>query len=779
MKITIFGTASKNEKFAKSPYDDNSFIFETIEVQTTYQAFQLLVNNFCLNITLDLKGPSKSRRLKTDLEPHIIKTFDHLLFDFECKSEFNKNMALDYFKNTQCTIGQSRSYDGVNNFNLKGIIKTAPMSLKELKVLQAKIQKELSEYGKYTTDTLRITYYTAPLNKDNILLDNPNGSVLMPIGANITDYYNNIDLDCKFNITSKETTEICKTIFKNLGFILVDINANGSIKYTKDSEDYIWYPNNPYIMNHTESYMSVNIWKEAIKYEPTFDITPYIDYKADIVVDRNFTEIESELDSIVESFLFKHNGALTLRAPMGSGKTTFIDRIIESALERDFKIAIITNRVTLAEDYKRKYKKFLYYKDYTDAIKAKNTKDSNGISGEEAIRLIQNYDSSNNVNNAINSNNTSNSNNTNDASNSNNTNNTNNTNSGSKTKKPKIVRSKGKSLICQYDSFSYFDLDDYDLIILDEFVSLLMHTRSALNSKTENLIKFYTALNKKVVVADAFLSKYIVDNMFTKSLNVVSYTKNNTELYSCNDSNTFYTLIKNALDSNKKITISTTSIKVVHIVEEMCKKLNKKIVVFNKEIDSVSKDIIYDKIRSKEAPDCDVFIYTPVLTVGVNILNDVDVHFHYDSASSTDVISSLQMMGRARFAKKIIYYVMNKKYNACINYDLLKTTVEKKPKEHTDDSKDRNVEYKRGTVKNLLYHFQVPPGKDYQELSHIGKACLKVDVFNNMTLCDYKKSFDILLSFNFSKIPIELRKIGGDILKLMNIKIQDSKDSEL
>lgn len=753
MKITIFGTASKNEKFAKSPYDDNSFIFETIEVQTTYQAFQLLVNNFCLNIALDLKGPSKSRRLKTDLEPHIIKTFDHLLFDFECKSEFNKNMALDYFKSTQCTIGQSRSYDGVNNFNLKGIIKTAPMSLKELKVLQAKIQKELSEYGKYTTDTLRITYYTAPLNKDNILLDNPNGSVLMPIGTNITDYYNNIDLDCKFNITSKETTEICKTIFKNLGFILVDINANGSIKYTKDSEDYIWYPNNPYIMNHTESYMSVNIWKEAIKYEPTFDITPYIDYKADIVVDRNFTEIKSELDSIVESFLFKHNGALTLRAPMGSGKTTFIDRIIEAALERDFKVAIITNRVTLAEDYKRKYKKFLYYKDYTDAIKAKDSKNEkkpNEISGEEAIRLIESFDGSSPNPNTSNT---------------------------KKIQKPKIVRPKGKSLICQYDSFRHFALDDYDLIILDEFMSLLMHTRSGLNSKTENLIKFYTALNKKVVVADAFLCKYIVDNMFTKPLNVVSYTKNNTELYSCNDSNTFYTLIKNALDSNKKITISTTSIKVVDIIKEMCYKLNKKIIIFNKETSLASKDIIYDKIRSKEALDCDVFIYTPVLTVGVNILNDVDIHFHYDSASSTDVISSLQMLGRARFSKKIIYYVMNKKYNACINYDLLKTTIEKKPYEYTDDSKDRNTEYKRGTVKNLLYHFHVPPGKDYQELDHIGKACLKVDVFNNMTLCDYKKSFDILLSFNFSSKPIEIRRIGGDILKLMNIKIQDSKDS--
>ena len=135
------------------------------------------------------------------------------------------------------------------------------------------------------------------------------------------------------------------------------------------------------------------------------------------------------------------------------------------------------------------------------------------------------------------------------------------------------------------------------------------------------------------------------------------------------------------------------------------------------------------------------------------------------------------MLGRARFAKKIIYYVIDKKYNACINYDLLKTTVEKNPSEHMDDSRERNVVYKRGSIKNLLYHFYVPQGKDHQELDHIGKACLKVDIFNNMTLCDYKKTFDILLSFNFSRMPIELKEIEGDVLKLMDIKIPDLKDS--
>ena len=46
-----------------------------------------------------------------------------------------------------------------------------------------------------------------------------------------------------------------------------------------------------------------------------------------------------------------------------------------------------------------------------------------------------------------------------------------------------------------------------------------------------------------------------------------------------------------------------------------------------------------------------------------------------------------------------------------------------------------------------------------------------------MTLCDYKKTFDILLSFNFSRIPIELKEIEGDVLKLMDIKIPDLKDS--
>ncbi|AEF56836.1 hypothetical protein [Campylobacter phage vB_CcoM-IBB_35] len=128
--------------------------------------------------------------------------------------------------------------------------------------------------------------------------------------------------------------------------------------------------------------------------------------------------------------------------------------------------------------------------------------------------------------------------------------------------------------------------------------------------------------------------------------------------------------------------------------------------------------------------------------------------------------------------KKIIYYVMNKKFNACINYDLLKTTIEKNSSEHTNDLKSRNAEYKRGSVKNLLYNFQPSTNNGKQELNHIGKACLKVDVFNNMTLCDYKKSFEILLSFNFSKTPIELKEMEGDVLKLMDIKIQDSKDSD-
>ena len=44
-----------------------------------------------------------------------------------------------------------------------------------------------------------------------------------------------------------------------------------------------------------------------------------------------------------------------------------------------------------------------------------------------------------------------------------------------------------------------------------------------------------------------------------------------------------------------------------------------------------------DGYRAALANSYDIILYSPTLTVGVSNLNDVDLHFHYDSGMSTDV----------------------------------------------------------------------------------------------------------------------------------------------
>ena len=67
--------------------------------------------------------------------------------------------------------------------------------------------------------------------------------------------------------------------------------------------------------------------------------------------------------------------------------------------------------------------------------------------------------------------------------------------------------------------------------------------------------------------------------------------------------------------------------------------------------------LVYDLFSKKDHDKFQVVIYSPTLTVGVSNLNNVVHHFHYDSGNSCDVISSIQMIKRSRYAKYIHLYL--------------------------------------------------------------------------------------------------------------------------
>ena len=56
----------------------------------------------------------------------------------------------------------------------------------------------------------------------------------------------------------------------------------------------------------------------------------------------------------------------------------------------------------------------------------------------------------------------------------------------------------GDSLICQYDSIWRYNLKEFDIVIIDEFMSILMHSLSLLSDKGHlNLLKLKILLDSR------------------------------------------------------------------------------------------------------------------------------------------------------------------------------------------------------------------------------------------------------------------------------------------
>ena len=282
---------------------------------------------------------------------------------------------------------------------------------------------------------------------------------------------------------------------------------------------------------------------------------------------------------------------------MGTAKSKIIEEIIKQAQDQDMKVLICSNRISVAQDYSKKYNIKLYNRD--------------------------NY----NI---------------------------------------------GDSLIVQYDSLHKYNIRMFDIAILDEFVSVMIHSRSNLNNTNINLSKLFACLRKKLVIADAFLTGFENRLLTCKKDNIFLVQNNfrdSAQLYDYENYNCFIQSILIHAKKHKKITISCTSLNIIKALKKLLSKYGLRVITLTAETPKVTKELIFKCFEKSENDKFDVLIYSPTLTVGISNLNNVDYHFHYDSANTCDVISSLQMIKRTRKAKEIHFYIKNK-----INY--VKTTLE-------------------------------------------------------------------------------------------------------
>ena len=138
-KISIFHAKQTQSKTPLSPYDDNTFVFETYEATSNLQMYSVLVSHFILNIPLSkLEKPIRTFRRKANLESLYDDCLYYFILDIDnVKSEFDKQQILEYFKDFKVILGESKSYNGINNFNMKGILFTECIEYKDAKIKKA------------------------------------------------------------------------------------------------------------------------------------------------------------------------------------------------------------------------------------------------------------------------------------------------------------------------------------------------------------------------------------------------------------------------------------------------------------------------------------------------------------------------------------------------------------------------------------------------------------------------------------------------------------------
>ena len=679
-----------------SKYDDDTFIFANQTAPDLRSMFMIMTNQFVLSQPLNIPEPMRMHRRTSSLEPYAFKKIKNIVLDLdriETKEDYFE--TIEYFKNKDysCILGKSRSWNGVDNFNMKGIIRVSFENNQDvIKTALTQLQIELGSRCKVDLSVGVITSYQAPSNSKQIVYYNENGKKFTDKNVHIESVKKTIGNNYAEALTfSNDVIDECISIFSSLGYTPVkdSMNANGAINFRHPSEvkspgGFFWFSTQPLVMNHPNKDRTISIFnllketevgkqwlKDKTKEEQKHQLMKdEISYKKILTVNERYLDFQKDNKlEMIKKFISSEKDVLKIKSAMGTAKSNGIAEAIKEAHKQGLKVILISNRVSVAQDFAEKYN-MMWYKD-TDAWK------------------------------------------------------------------------QDQSLVVQFDSLHRFDIQKFDVVILDEYISLLFHHRSNLtNNSNINIVKFKILMeSKKVLVADAFLTGF--ENIFFENRNVSlieNKYRDNISLYEYTYKETFVEKIiseARGLKDGKKISASFTSNNIMKAVNHKLKKAGVKVIMLNADTPKYTRDLIYNRFKEFHHKAYDVILYSPTLTVGVSNLNDIDKHFHYDSGMSADVISSLQMIKRSRNAKEIHFFLEERQFYCDTDVDSINSAAES----------NINIFYNNKNA-TLLIDVDYNTGK--LKLTELGKYINKIEAFYNITKNNHANAFRILLSHQFS-----------------------------
>lgn len=321
--------------------------------------------------------------------------------------------------------------------------------------------------------------------------------------------------------------------------------------------------NNDYY-NDFNIYGFINICKEDNKndkYNEYFGTYDKYDFEYETMTDKFYDENnKNKLNYNVISNYFKDEKLCVLKSPYGSGKTTYIKKLIKDRYKNK-RIIFLVMRQSLAYDLESEMS-IMGFKNYLNSEKV-NYKDDKIIISLDSLRKITYY----------------------------------------------------KNMKCFIKS--------YDLVICDEFCSLLSHFDFDSIKEVESLYNLFELIiqkseqtyfldgdisNREVKYLQNYLnyeSKPLFNNKVTRKFNFnLTY-----------DNEKYYKLIDEDLKKGYKICIPSMAAEFCQTIQEKYK--NYKVLVYNAKInDSIKKKLIKLEELIKQY---DIFIYSPSITVGVNI----------------------------------------------------------------------------------------------------------------------------------------------------------------
>ena len=234
-------------------------------------------------------------------------------------------------------------------------------------------------------------------------------------------------------------------------------------------------------------------------------------------------------------------------------------------------------------------------------------------------------------------------------------------------------------------------------------------------------------------MSDAFLNDYLLELFEGKVFKIENTYKDLIDIKE-RDNNGFFAEIKKALENNEKITISTTSLSenLLQRIESICGLLGKTKTIITGKTDLNNKNEFIEEFNSMNFKN-DILIFSPVLTIGVSIQNDISKHFHYDGSKSVNTIQSIQMLGRSRKIEKVFYFVADIQ-----NY----TSID------TESDEEFFIKNRIFNADSSFYLNLNSNGE--MELNYLGKYFFKIRKYLKYLQSNTNKAFNLLLKDSFN-----------------------------